>query len=259
MKKYNTSSGYSIIAAVLMIWFLLVLTTSTLNLVLQEMRDWKGRQDYLKAYHGAEWALELALLQIKELGYWYDNLWIFSDENILWDDILSPIVSYDFDSATLLYTWSLLPWESEIIPLFWISDAWVTSSISDMTFDIESWNLSWNLIWKKEGISGIESFNSWDPKLFKTIEDTLDGNKKFILDSQDIGVFLSSNTWSYLTVFNSSSFESTFTVGSTSSFTKPIARISSSAKVWKYKQNLETSLDNTEFLGILKYSIYSGF
>jgi hypothetical protein len=49
-----------------MVGFLLVLTTSTLNLVLQEMQDGKGRQDYMKAYAGAEGALELALFQIKD-------------------------------------------------------------------------------------------------------------------------------------------------------------------------------------------------
>jgi hypothetical protein len=51
---HNRKGGYSIIAAVLMIGFLLILTTSTLNLVLQEMQDGKGRQDYMKAYAGAE-------------------------------------------------------------------------------------------------------------------------------------------------------------------------------------------------------------
>ena len=71
MKSYISPSsavpGYSVIAAILMIGFLLVLTTSTLNLVLQEMQDGKGRQDYMKAYAGAEGAMELALLKIKDM------------------------------------------------------------------------------------------------------------------------------------------------------------------------------------------------
>jgi len=259
MNKNNTSSGYSIIAAVLMIWFLLVLTTSTLNLVLQEMRDGKGRQDYLKSYHGAEWALELALLRIKEVWYWYDEDGAFSNSEILWNTIISPELWYEFDSAVFSFSGSLAPWESEIIPLFWIADDELVQSISDIIFKDLSWNLSWNLIWKTEWSSWLSSFNSSTPKTIKTVEDTVDGSKKFVLDDQNIGEFLIVNPWSYLTIFNSSSYDSSFELSSSRRFTKPIATISSSAKVGKYKQNLETSIDNTEFLGILKYSIYSGF
>lgn len=67
-------NGYSIILSLVMIGFLLVLTTGTLNLVLQEMQDGKGKQDYLKASAAAEGAMELALSHIKNTGYGYYNI-----------------------------------------------------------------------------------------------------------------------------------------------------------------------------------------
>jgi len=39
--------------------------------------------------------------------------------------------------------------------------------------------------------------------------------------------------------------------------TKPKTNIISSWEIGSYKQNLETKMNNTEFLNILKYSIYS--
>ncbi|MDA9129457.1 hypothetical protein N9J72_03205, partial [Candidatus Gracilibacteria bacterium] len=83
MKHYTKTGneGYSIITAIMMIGFLLVLTVSTFNLVLQELNDGKGRENYMKAYAGAEGAMELALLQIKQNGYGFfeekDNLEYF--------------------------------------------------------------------------------------------------------------------------------------------------------------------------------------
>ena len=44
---------------------------------------------------------------------------------------------------------------------------------------------------------------------------------------------------------------------STEFFSKPVWNITSSVTVWKYRQNISTSIDNTEFLNMLKYSIFS--
>ena len=81
----------------MMIGFLLVLTTSTLNLVLQKMKDGQGRQFYLKAYSAAESSLELALLEIKEHGYGYDDD-SFVEKEMLGSGNLNPIMSYQFEN-----------------------------------------------------------------------------------------------------------------------------------------------------------------
>ena len=78
-----------------MIGFLLVLTTGTLNLVLQEMQDGKGKQDYLKASAAAEGSLELALLQNKD-----------------------PRISYSFEGRVQTHTGKIDAFETEMIPLF---------------------------------------------------------------------------------------------------------------------------------------------
>ena len=70
---YASSGGYTIISAIMMVGFLLVLTTGTLNLVLQELQDSRGQQNYIKAYAAAEGAMELGLYRIKERGYGYDD------------------------------------------------------------------------------------------------------------------------------------------------------------------------------------------
>ncbi|MCD5380930.1 hypothetical protein LR004_03290, partial [Candidatus Gracilibacteria bacterium] len=40
-------------------------------------------------------------------------------------------------------------------------------------------------------------------------------------------------------------------------FSKPVGNITSTVTVGKYKQNISTSINNTEFLNMLKYSLYS--
>jgi len=50
MKNINKSSGYSVIMALLIIWFLLVLSIGIFNLVLNEMKDNRAMWDYIKVY-----------------------------------------------------------------------------------------------------------------------------------------------------------------------------------------------------------------
>jgi hypothetical protein len=40
-------------------------------------------------------------------------------------------------------------------------------------------------------------------------------------------------------------------------FSKPVSTIESSVTVWDFKQNISTKIDNTKFLQMLKYSVYS--
>lgn len=263
MRKIYThtteKSGYSIIAAVLMIGFLLVLTTSTLNLVLQEMRDGKGRQNYLKAFYGAEWALEYGLLQIKHKGFGYDDNDSDDISEILWDTRQDPSVSYTFESAVSTYSGILNPGDTEIIPLFWIDSTSEIKSIKNINLQQESGSFVWNIIGQDSGHSWVWAFDSNTSLTAKWVQEaawTLD-QKEFTKTTETIQEFLKNNTGSYLMVYNPYDTDTAFTLSSSEEFTKPVADIISSAQVWKYKQNLKTSVDNTEFLGILKYSIYS--
>jgi hypothetical protein len=73
------------------------------------------------------------------------------------------------------------------------------------------------------------------------------------------GNFLDTHSWSYLIIVNlDESYDLEYNLSSSGEFfTKPKSDIISSAKIMNYKQTLKTTLDNTEFLNILKYSLYS--
>lgn len=256
--KYNiahTQSWYSIIIAILTIGFLLVLTTSTLNLVLQEMQDGKGKQDYMKAYAAAEGWLELAMLQIKDKGYWY--FWEIKKEKLLWNSSQDGLISYSFDSKVSTYSWTLDAFQTNIIPLFWIDNLWLSQSVSFVNLNTQVW-IIWNIIWESGGISGTWNITSITSVWEKTLK-TIAWNTDFqFIENKKVHDFINSNTWSYLMLYNPLSSNISYNIESGNMFfTKPIATISSSAQVSKYVQNLETTIDNTEFLGILKYSIYS--
>ena len=253
--RISTSGWYSIIAAVLMIGILLILTTSTLNLVLSEMNDGKGRQDYLKAFYGAWAAQELALLKIKDQGYGYDEDGGFTNTQILWNTRKDAEVSFVFESKVEEYSGVLQQGETQIIPLFWIDDTGNISSITDIDFDVSLWNISWNIIWENSWESWINDFSSLKTTNTKALD--IASGDFTVNTSWNIGDFLSNNPGSYLAIFNSQSTKAQFTLSSPESFSLPVAQIMSSGTVGKYTQNLETSVDNTEFLGILKYSIYS--
>jgi hypothetical protein len=72
-----------------------------------------------------------------------------------------------------------------------------------------------------------------------------------------IETFLNTNTWSYLMLFNRNTSEKSYKLEAESNFSKPVWTIISSVQVWRFKQNITTNIDNTEFLNMLKYSLYS--
>jgi len=55
IKSYQNTSWYSIILSVLMIGFLMIVTTGVFNLVLRELKDNKWEQNYLEASQAAIW------------------------------------------------------------------------------------------------------------------------------------------------------------------------------------------------------------
>jgi len=85
------------------------------ELVLLEMNDNRGREDYLKASASAEGALELALLSIKQKGYGYfheiensvNNEAIILSKDPTDTALFAPkdtLLSYTMDGKTSNYT-----------------------------------------------------------------------------------------------------------------------------------------------------------
>ncbi len=281
MKHYNNNSGYSIVISLLMVGFLIVVTSWVFNLVLWELNDNRWRENYLKSFAGAEWSLELALLQIKKHGYgYYGNDATLSWSGILAEDPANPkkakeaLVSYDLGSKTKSHSWTLAPLGYAIVPLFFIGDRTSPppapapiSTVPDI--EISGSNLGslvWNLLWEDDGISGTGGSpinkDTLVPDAQLRVFATPDNAPEYEFKPITIENFLwdsnRENTSMYMILFNADGVNKLdYVISSSQFFTKPETKIVSSAQVGKYKQNLETELDNTEFLNILRYSIYS--
>lgn len=260
----NSKKWYSVIIAIFVIWFLLTLTGSILKLVLVELNDWRWIYNYLKTYYATQWAWELVMLKIKENWYWYYEKIAFDSSNPIssilnqWLD-KNPIISYDINSKVNKYDWELKPLAYDVIPLFFTENtsSWV---ILDMVLWIYDWDLdslSWNIITNNGWLSWIWWFTATDEWYLKQIDSAGD----FIIEKKTIGTFLNDNknNLNYLVLLN---WSDTSIIKYNLDwkwwfFTKPRTEIAVSSKLWSYKQNISIKYDNTDYLGMLKYSIYN--
>lgn len=262
----NNKSWYSIIITIFVIWFLLTLTSSILKLVIVESNDNKWVYNYLKSYYATSGAWEFVMLKIKENWYWYyekidlDNTNPIS--NILNKDSQkdkNPIIAYDINSKVSKYDWELPPLSYDVIPLFYTETS-SSGVLVDMKLTISDWNdtdLSWNIISNNWWLSWEWVFD-WNKVWFLK---QLDSFWDFTILDKTIIHFLqeNNNNFNYLVLFNSSentpiSYKFDWKWGF---FTKPRTDIVVSSKLGNYKQNISIKYDNTDYLGILKYSIYN--
>jgi len=267
MKILKNNSWYSVIIILLIIWLLLFLSVWVFSLILNDLKDNRAMWDYIKAYAWAESASELALLQIKKNWYaYYDRI----DHNlnnrsiVLADNPLDVnqfkanndvFISYDIWSKVDEYEWTLEPLWYDIIPLFYVDDTW-EKKVTKIDFSVILWDesdLAWNVIWKENWISWAWIDMNWVKKTL-----TPDGFKYV---KENISEFIANSDTNYLVLLNSwNNWNIKYKISShnlSESFSKPKTSIISSAQVWNYKQNLNVDLNNTEYLNMLKYSIYS--
>jgi len=264
MLKNNNKSWYSVIIAIFVIWFLLTLTSSILKLVLVELNDSRWVYNYLKTYYATKGAWELVMLKIKENWYgYYEKIDLDKSNpisNILNKDLEdNPLISYDINSKVEKYDWELKPLSYDVIPLFYLENAssWV---IVNMDLSISDWDindLSWNIITSNWWLSGVWWFTSLNEWFLKQLDSVWD----FVIENKTIWAFLEENkiNSNYLVILNSSD---TSTIKYNLDwkwgfFTKPRTDIAVSSKLWSYKQNISIKYDNTDYLGMLKYSIYN--
>lgn len=268
MRIKNNKNWYSIIISLLIIGFLLVLTSWIFKLVLLEMWDNRWLSNYLKASAAVEWAWELALLAIKQNWYAYDDsishdinnrsiiLANNSEDISQFNKAKDVFISFDYNYTVSEYEWELKSAWYDIIPLFYLDDTWEKKA-KKLNLDILSWwdssSLAWNIIWISEWISWVWEFDN------TTVWKWRKSNWDYF--SRNMWDFLDLSNSNYLVVLNlDPSNTIKYNLKSENPwefFTKPRTYISVSAQIWSYKQNLDLFLDNTEFLNILKYSIYS--
>lgn len=252
MQKKHTRStkAYSIIIAVMMVSFLLVLCSWVLQWVLSEMQDSRGRQEYLKASAAAEGALELGLFAVKQHGYGFDQASVNIDA--LGRDKNSATMEYSFRSKTQLIESELAPFDTVLIPLYWINDTGIQSISWDFIQFIASQDLAWNII----GSSGL--WASWKGNFTHSTSSKIK-NINGSYTQQDLKTFLWLNPGSYIQVYNSSTTSENFRLelAGWDYVTYPTVYILARWSIGRYHQNLDAKLNNTDFLRILRYSIFS--
>lgn len=253
----HKSWGYVILTALMITGFLLVITVGSFHLVLQEMYDGRGKQNYLKSYAAAEWGLEEALLHIKQKWYGYYQVLDFEEGEILQGDgRKTPQMRYEFFGKTQEHTDTLKPYTLDVIPLFWIDTQGTLYHISQgLTLQANN-DVAWNIVASEVGVGGVWRFSSAEKEVDKK---TLEETWRFSLQSSTLDAFLGTPDEKYMFIINNSDVEQTYTlkhVWWNEYFTRPRHRILSTGKVGNYRQNIETQIDNTEFLWKLQYSIF---
>lgn len=261
MKKYN-NSWYSVILAILMVWFMFVLTSWIFLLIANEWKDTKSMEYYLKAFAWAEWSLELAMLKAKKYNYSYsgnienNNLSKVLYQNQENKNPKDVEISYDLNSTdSEIRDKNLESWEFDIIPLFFYDINWNYKKVKNITISWLDWDVVWNIVWEIEWISWVWNFSSSSLWNLKTISSwNINFSKKSIWD------FLNNSEKNYLILHNTSLNTVKYTLISLIEWeylTKEISQIIWSWEVWWYKQNLRVNINNSKYLNLLKYSIFS--
>lgn len=266
MKNCNNKSWYSVILALLLVWFMLVLTWWIFSLVVWESKDTKSMESYFKAYAWAEWAVELAMLKSKEYSYWVDDA-ISNDINpksiILSESPLDTskfnkakdvLISYQINAKSNNLEKDLASGEFDIIPLFFYQDN-IEKKITNISLNSNSTDLVWNIVWKEVGISWIWDFSNDTNWNYKTLSwNDVNFSKKMVWD------FLENSTSNYLILHNVSDKTITYNLKALNSweyFTNFSNKIVWSWENRGFKQNLVVDVKSSEYLNLLKYSIFS--
>lgn len=267
MIKYKNNSWFSVILAILMTWFMIVLTTWIFLLVLAENRDTKSMEYHFKSLEWAEWSLELAMLKSKQFNYSYDeeiNIThpiskILFEDRAQFNKNKDVLITYNLSSiSSEIVNKKIQIWNFDIIPLFSYGNNWVYKKVKNITITWLISDVIWNIVWEDSWISGTWNFTNTTEGNFKTIWGT-DWNE-VLFDKKSIWNFLNESEFNYLIIHNLSSSEVTYNLKSINNWeflTKDMSSIISSWEVWWYKQNLSITIDSSKYLNLLKYSIFS--
>lgn len=257
MRKNN--NGYSVILAILMTWFMIVLTSGIFLLVLGENKDTKGMEKYLKSMDAAEWSLELAMLKSKEYNYSRDFTLSKNDalaKVFYGEPQKDAVMSYNLNGISSdVVDKTLANGEFDIIPLFWYTGNGDYTKVKNITITGLNSDVIWNIVGQDSGISGVGNFDNYTYGNYKTIS-----WDNIAFEKTRIGDFLNSSENNYLIINNLSGNNITYNLKSLNPWeflTKDVSEIIASGQLWDYKQNLKVSINSSKYLNLLKYSIYS--
>lgn len=265
MKQNNF--WYSVIFAILMVWFMIILTSWVFFLVLWENKDSKAMEYYLKSYMWAEGALELGLLKFKNYNYSFSENTVHDINNfsvLLSSDPMNKnnfkkqkdtFISYEIDSLTTnIVSKTLSSWKFEIIPLFSFDNNKNEIKVQDIKLSLVWWDLVWNILWEYWWISWTWSFTKDTLWNYRTISSV----GEVFFSTKSVWDFLSSSNKNYLILHNVWVNDINFDlISNDNPFIKNIANIIASWETFWYKQNLKISVNLWEYLNLLKYSVFS--
>jgi hypothetical protein len=287
---------FSLIIALLITAFLVVLSSWILTLVLQESKNTRLVFNTISTYAWAEWAIEYWLLKQKNHDEWFQDEivdGVDSDSKLLHENLTSsdekiPDIEYKMETFSKSYRWSVETWDFEIIPLFY--DEWemmqtnskksnkLTSSVplkKTTSFRLKwDWDFVWNIIWNDAAWDTFWIVWSWTLAasiwfwfpviegnwIFKQVE--ADTNlwwnvKKLTLWNMSIWTFITTYNSNYLVLFNNTNNTLNYTLESNEGFALPKSKIVWSAKVWNFRQNLMFEESKNRYFESLKYSIFN--
>jgi hypothetical protein len=275
MKIIKNKKASIVVLSLILVGFLLIISTWVMRIILTESNDSIWMKNSLKAFYWAESSLELALLKLKIKWFWFNSKlreeekWESSILVLSWSNFNKKrevLLSYEIDSITNFETWSLESWESDIYQLFyltWTNDFEENSIIEQKTswikLNITEWeekNVSWSIISRSSWLNWTWSINNSSIWFWKKLN-----NQKLNFFSTGVTDFLNNNSWSYLIIQNFNTTEkikySLEWIGSQKKFTWKFTTIKASWKIGKYKQNIEMKINNSKYLNIIKYVLLS--
>lgn len=257
--KLKNKKWYSIIVIIIIIWFLIVLTSWVFRLIMNELSDNRTLWNYIKTYSWAETAQELSLFDIK-------NIWYWTIKNIIKSDMLNPFsntakdvkISFYNDWRVNEYTWKIQAWQTDMLPLFYLDENGEEQKTREISIKVLNWNsedISWNIVWEREWISWDgKDFSKW---AYKTIKSNWSEANFSYTNNKLVNEFLWNSNQNYLILYNAWLEIVEYEIKSSQSFTKPELTIISSWEVPKYKTNIETKVNLSEMFNRSKYSIFS--
>ncbi len=247
-----------------MVGFMLVLTSGVFMLVLWENKDTKAMEHYLKSFAWAEGAIEIALLKAKKYNYSYSEVLekpsslsktLFRKGELynFWKDVF---ISYELDATgNEIIDKNILSSKFDIIPLFYHDQNGSVKKVTEIQLSSTS-PLVWNIVGDISWISWVGNFSNTTQWNYKTL-----GNEGVLYAQKKIRDFLdiSQNKQNYLILHNATTQNVSYTLKSlkhSEFLTKDVSKIIGTWEVWGYKQNLKVDVNSSEYLNLLKYSLF---
>jgi hypothetical protein len=286
-KPHNNKAWFSIVVAMLVTAFLIVLSMWVLDLILGDRKITRVVYNSISTYAGAEWSLELALLKIKNHREGFKDEIVLDDTNswLLGKNgtagKMEQKIAYTMDTRSNSYSGSAKEGEFVIIPLYYDDEIWITHNENSamkktelLKVDWIDWNVVWNIIgninsWIHEGDTlwlvgkwPIQEDTMWDQKIIDNNVCDSDGNCEIKYSSWSVSDFIRDHSDNYLILFSDAPFHYEIKSGKDASgndtfFSLPKISVVATSQIGDFMQNISFTEDKSRLFDALKYSVFT--